>query len=182
MIHGMDPFVWSLCTDAHEENRIPSMESLKSVRPDDSSIHAVLIDRRTDFKLGMLESYASSLLSSSADAKDVVNQLAKLIASRMGGTTSNEENLLPQWKECCEAIKSSTGSVVLHLGKLPIGLCKHRSLLFKMLADKVNVPCRVVKGCKYCKSDDASSCLVRFGLERYPPSEDLNLDHLTREL
>nr|CAB3452837.1 unnamed protein product [Digitaria exilis] len=35
-----------------------------------------------------------------------------------------------------------------------------------MLADKVNIPCRVVKGCKYCKSDDASSCLVRFGLER----------------
>ncbi|KAL6601535.1 hypothetical protein ACP70R_044755 [Stipagrostis hirtigluma subsp. patula] len=153
LIHGMDPFVWSLCTDAHEENRIPSMESLKVVRPDDSSIQAILIDRRTDFELGMLESYASSLLSSSADAKDL-------------GTTSNEDNLLPRWKECSEAIKSSTGSVVLHLGKLPIGLCKHRSLLFKMLADKVNVPCRVVKGCKYCKTDDASSCLVRFGLER----------------
>ncbi|XP_062194397.1 serine/threonine-protein kinase CTR1 isoform X2 [Phragmites australis] len=166
LIHGMDPFVWSLCTDVHDENRIPSMESLKSVRPDDSSIQAILIDRRTDFELGMLESYASSLLSSFADAKDVVKQLAKLISSRTGGTTSDEENLLPQWKECCEAIKSSTGSVVLHLGKLPIGLCKHRSLLFKMLADKVNVRCRVVKGCKYCKSDDASSCLVRFGLER----------------
>lgn len=142
------------------------MESLKSVRPDDSSIQAILIDRRTDFELGMLESYASSLLSSSADAKDVVIQLAKLISSRMGGTASNEENLLQQWKECNEAIKSSTGSIVLHLGKLLIGLCKHRSLLFKMLADKVNIPCRVVKGCKYCKSDDASSCLVRFGLER----------------
>ncbi|KAJ1288982.1 hypothetical protein BS78_02G130700 [Paspalum vaginatum] len=166
LIHGMDPFVWSLCTDIHEENRIPSMESLKSVCPDDSSIQAILIDRRADFELGMLESYASSLLSSSADAKDVVIQLAKFISSRMGGTASNEENLLQQWKECTEAIKSSTGSVVFHLGKLPIGLCKHRTLLFKMLADKVNIPCRVVKGCKYCKSDDASSCLVRFGLER----------------
>jgi len=30
----------------------------------------------------------------------------------------------------------------------------------------VNVPCRVVKGCKYCKRDDAFSCLVRFGFER----------------
>jgi hypothetical protein len=44
-----------------------------------------------------------------------------------------------------------------------------------MLADKVNIPCRVVKGCKYCKSDDASSCLVRFGLERYPPPSDMKL-------
>ena len=60
------------------------MESLKSVRPDDSSIQAILIDRRTDFDLGMLESYASSLLSSCTDAKDVVIQLAKIVSSRMG--------------------------------------------------------------------------------------------------
>ncbi|VAI00709.1 unnamed protein product [Triticum turgidum subsp. durum] len=162
----MDPFVWSMCTDVHEENRIPSVESLKSVRPDDSSIQVVLVDRRADFDLGMLENYASSFLSSSSDMKDVINQLAKLVSSRMGGTTSNEENLLPRWKESSEAIKSSAGSIVLHLGKLPIGLCKHRSLLFKMLADKVNIPCRLVKGCKYCKAEDASSCVVRFGLER----------------
>ncbi|KAM0899444.1 hypothetical protein ACQ4PT_021307 [Festuca glaucescens] len=166
LIQGMDPFVWSLCTDVHEENRIPSAESLKSVRPDDSSIQVVLVDRRADFDLGMLENYASSFLSSSADMKDVINQLAKLVSSRMGGTASNEENLLPRWKESSEAIKSSSGSIVLHLGKLPIGLCKQRSLLFKMLADKVNVPCRLVKGCKYCKAEDASSCVVRFGLER----------------
>lgn len=37
----------------------------------------------------------------------------------------------------------------------------------QMLADSVNMPCRVVKGCKYCKRDDASSCLVRFGHERF---------------
>ncbi|KAG8050273.1 hypothetical protein GUJ93_ZPchr0009g1750 [Zizania palustris] len=166
LIHGMDPFVWSLCTDVQEENRIPSLESLKSVRPDDCSIQAILIDRRTDFDLGMLENYASSFLSSSSDMRDVINQLAKLVSSRMGGTASNEDTFLPYWKECGDAIKSSTGSIVLHLGKLPIGFCKHRSLLFKILADKVNVPCRVVKGCKYCKSDDATSCLVRFGLER----------------
>ena len=34
LIQGMGPFVWSMCTDVHEENRIPSVESLKSVRPD----------------------------------------------------------------------------------------------------------------------------------------------------
>lgn len=38
--------------------------------------------------------------------------------------------------------------------------------VFQMLADTINLPCRVAKGCKYCKRDDASSCLVRFGLER----------------
>lgn len=38
---------------------------------------------------------------------------------------------------------------------------------FQVLADAIDLPCRIAKGCKYCKRDDASSCLVRFGLERY---------------
>ena len=36
-----------------------------------------------------------------------------------------------------------------------------------MLADTIDLPCRIAKGCKYCTRDDASSCLVRFGLDRY---------------
>jgi len=46
----------------------------------------------------------------------------------------------------------------------------------QILADKVSIPCRVVKGCKYCKSDDASSCLVRFGLEKYPSPAYMKLE------
>jgi len=38
---------------------------------------------------------------------------------------------------------------------------------FQVLADAIDLPCRIAKGCKYCKRDDAASCLVRFGLERY---------------
>jgi len=38
---------------------------------------------------------------------------------------------------------------------------------FQVLADAIDLPCRIAKGCKYCKRDDATSCLVRFGLERY---------------
>lgn len=37
----------------------------------------------------------------------------------------------------------------------------------QVLADTIDLPCRIAKGCKYCKRDDASSCLVRFGLDRY---------------
>ncbi|XP_022871785.1 serine/threonine-protein kinase CTR1-like [Olea europaea var. sylvestris] len=30
----------------------------------------------------------------------------------------------------------------------------------------IGLPCRIAKGCNYCTRDDASSCLVRFGLDR----------------
>lgn len=36
-----------------------------------------------------------------------------------------------------------------------------------MLADLINLPCRIAKGCKYCRRDDASSCLVQIGPDRY---------------
>lgn len=39
-----------------------------------------------------------------------------------------------------------------------------------MLADTIDLPCRIAKGCKYCKREDASSCLVRFDHDRYAMS------------
>lgn len=39
-----------------------------------------------------------------------------------------------------------------------------------MLADTIDLPCRIAKGCKYCKREDASSCLVRFDNDRYAMS------------
>jgi serine/threonine-protein kinase CTR1 len=41
----------------------------------------------------------------------------------------------------------------------------------QVLADIIDLPCRIAKGCKYCNRDDAASCLVRFGLDRYDTSD-----------
>ncbi|XP_064946173.1 serine/threonine-protein kinase CTR1 isoform X2 [Musa acuminata AAA Group] len=166
LIQGMDPFVWTLCADVEEENRIPSVESLKTVHPCDSSIEVALVDRQYDPDLRQLQNVVAGLSCSCATPKDMVDQLASLVCSHMGGTAFNEEDLLRRWKECSETLKATSGSVVLPIGKLSVGLCRHRALLFKMLADTINLPCRVAKGCKYCKTGDASSCLVCFGLER----------------
>ncbi|RZR96537.1 hypothetical protein BHM03_00025576, partial [Ensete ventricosum] len=45
---------------------------------------------------------------------------------------NEEDGLLHRWKECSEALKASSGSVVLPIGKLSAGLCRHRALLFKL--------------------------------------------------
>ncbi|KAJ4775647.1 protein kinase family protein [Rhynchospora pubera] len=172
VIRGMDPFVWSLCTDVQEESRMPTLVSLKNVDWSDSSIEVVLFDKKIDSYLRQLHNSVVSTFSSfsaTASTKDMVEQLAKLVSSRMGGAALNlkdEEALLSRWRDSNSTARMSTHSVVIPLGQLSVGLCIHRSLLFKMLADSVNVPCRVVKGCKYCTRDDATSCLVRFGLER----------------
>lgn len=40
-------------------------------------------------------------------------------------------------------------------------------LSMQVLADTIDLRCRIAKGCKYCTRDDASSCLVRVGPDRY---------------
>ncbi|GAY52658.1 hypothetical protein CUMW_143580 [Citrus unshiu] len=100
-------------------------------------------------------------------AEEAVHQLANLVCNHMGGTTSTEEEEFDkQWSECAEHLKDCLNSVVLPIGSLSVGLCVHRALLFKVLADLINLPCRIAKGCKYCRRDDASSCLVQIGPDR----------------
>ncbi|OAY64383.1 Serine/threonine-protein kinase CTR1 [Ananas comosus] len=167
LIQGIDPFVWTLCNDVQDGNRIPSIESLKAIRPGDTSIEVVVIDKMGDFDLKLLQKMAVDISSTRPLSKDDVDLLASLVCTRLGGVASSEEHeLLPLWKESNEILKASSASVVLPIGKLSVGLCRHRALLFKTLADSINLPCRVARGCRYCKSDDAASCLVRFGLER----------------
>lgn len=168
IIHGMNSYVWTVCIDLQEDGHMPTIESLKSIESCfESSMEVVLIDRRSDPSLKELQNRAHNISSTCITTKDVVDQLAKLVCSRMGGAASTGENdMLSMWKDCSDDLKDCFRSVVVPIGSLSFGLCKHRAILFKVLADTIELPCRIAKGCRYCGQDDASSCLVRFGLDR----------------
>ncbi|GMI96635.1 SUGAR-INSENSITIVE 1, CONSTITUTIVE TRIPLE RESPONSE 1 [Hibiscus trionum] len=168
VIHGVHPYVWNVCSDLHEHGRIPSIESLRSVDPTvDLPVEVILVDRRDDPGLKELQNRVHNISCTCITTKEVVDQLAKLVCSRMGGSsTTGEDDSVSYWRKCSDDLKDCLGSVVVPIGSLSIGLCRHRALLFKVLADMIDLPCRIAKGCKYCKRDDASSCLVRFGLDR----------------
>ncbi|CAN6719790.1 unnamed protein product [Malus baccata var. baccata] len=167
LIHGIDQYVWTVCTDLQENGRIPSIDSLRSVDPGiDSSIEVVLIDRRSDPSLKELQNRVLTISRTCITMKEIVDQMAKLVCSRMGGSASvGEDEILSIWRESSDDLKDC-GSVVVPIGSLSVGLCRHRALLFKVLADTIGLPCRIAKGCKYCTRDDASSCLVRFERDR----------------
>ncbi|PIN10259.1 Tyrosine kinase [Handroanthus impetiginosus] len=168
MIHGMDPYVWAVCSDHQESGRIPPLELLKTVDPATaSSVEVISIDRWGDPSLKELQNRIHTLSSSCTTTKEVVEQLAKLVCNHMGDAASNgEDDLVAIWKDCSDDLKDCLGSVVLPIGSLSIGLCRHRSILFKAIADTIGLPCRIGRGCKFCNREDSSSCLVRFGLDR----------------
>ncbi|CAA3007731.1 serine threonine- kinase CTR1 isoform X1 [Olea europaea subsp. europaea] len=167
-IHGMDPYVWTVCSDLQESGHIPSLESLKIMDPSAlSSIEVISVDRRSDSSLKELQNWTHNVSSSCMNTKEIVVQLANLVCNRMGcAASSGEDDLFTNWKERSNDLKDCLGSIVLPIGSLSVGLCRHRALLFKVLADIIGLPCRIAKGCNYCTRDDASSCLVRFGLDR----------------
>ncbi|KAI3447501.1 hypothetical protein Pfo_004166 [Paulownia fortunei] len=167
-IRGMDPYIWAVCSDLQESGRIPSLESLKTVDPATvSSVEVISVDQRGDPSLRELQNRIRTVSSSSITTKEVVDELAKLVCNHMGRAASNgEDDLITIWKECSDDLKNRLGSIVLPIGSLSVGLCRHRSLLFKVLADIIGLPCRIAKGCKYCTREDASSCLVRFEIDR----------------
>ncbi|XWS75336.1 hypothetical protein CRYUN_Cryun01aG0077700 [Craigia yunnanensis] len=163
----MDPYAWSISADQGEIGRMPSFDSLKAIDPhDDLSITVVLIDKLRDPSLKALQNWVLNISTSWVSTKDVIDQLACLVCNQMGGAASSEEGVYRQWKECTKVLKDCLGSIVFPIGSLSFGLCVHRVLLFKVLADLVNLPCRITKGCKYCQREDASSCLVQLGPDR----------------
>lgn len=85
LIHGMDPYVWSLCTNLQDHGRIPSFESLKAVDSSiDASIEVVLIDQKSDPSFKELLNRVHNISSSGLTTKEVADHLAKLVCNHMG--------------------------------------------------------------------------------------------------
>ncbi|KAL6634241.1 hypothetical protein ACP70R_026912 [Stipagrostis hirtigluma subsp. patula] len=143
LIQGMDPFVWTLCSDVHD-GRVPSIESLRAVNHTESSIEVVIVDKVADYDLRQLISTAIDVSRSRADSKEIATRLAGIVSTKMGGSVASteEHELGPRWRDSVGFLKISSGSVVLPIGKLSIGLCRHRALLFKMeyLIDLIGNP------------------------------------------
>ncbi|KAG2653961.1 hypothetical protein PVAP13_1NG417600 [Panicum virgatum] len=91
----------------------------------------------------------------------LVKRLANLVARHMGGVF-DPESMSVKYQNMLNSLRSSIGSVVVPLGQLKIGLARHRALLFKVLADGLDVPCRLLKGRQYTGSDDGALNIVKF--------------------
>lgn len=166
-ILGMNPYLWVMCNDVEEGKQLPPLMSLKEIEPSETSMEVVLVDGRGDSRLKELEDKAQELYCASENPLVLVEKLGKLVAIYMGGTFPGEKgDLHKRWKFVSKRLKDCQKCIVLPIGSLSMGLCRHRAILFKKLADFIGLPCRIAKGCKYCVSDHRSSCLVKIQDER----------------
>ncbi|KAK1316506.1 Serine/threonine-protein kinase CTR1 [Acorus calamus] len=131
-IIGVDPYLWSTCNDSDDRHSMPSLSALRGIDPMESSMEVILVDRSSDPFLRELEVKALALLDASGMTLDLVEGLAKLVSTCMGGTFLNEQGYLHlHWKMCSKKVRIYRRSVVLPIGSLSAGLCRHRAILFK---------------------------------------------------
>ena len=67
----------------------------------------------------------------------------QLVNEFMGGSIADLDLNV---KQNIRHIKKSLGSDIVGIGMLSCGVCRHRSILFKVLADACDVPSRLVRG------------------------------------
>ncbi|KAK9067817.1 hypothetical protein SSX86_011928 [Deinandra increscens subsp. villosa] len=161
-ILGMDPYMWMMCNDSEEGKRLPSLLALKAVNSGSTSMEVVLIDRYRDSRLRDLEDRAQELYFSAENDRMLADKLGKLVASTMGGSFPTEQDdLHARWESASTRLRDIQNGILVPVGNLSVGLCRHRAILFKKLADYVGLPCRIARGCKYCVGDHRSSCLIK---------------------
>ncbi|CAN1145963.1 Serine/threonine-protein kinase CTR1 [Linum perenne] len=166
-ILGMNPYLWVMCNDEEQGRKLPTLMALREIDPSNTTMEVVLVDKRADSRLRELEDKAQELFSASENTLVLVEKLGKLVAICMGGDFPIEQGDLQQrWKMVSGRLRKFHKCIVLPIGNLSMGLCRHRAILFKKLADYIGLPCRIARGCNYCAADHRSSCLVKIEDDR----------------
>ncbi|XVF09488.1 hypothetical protein REPUB_Repub07fG0097400 [Reevesia pubescens] len=159
--------LYGILTESTSE-RMPSLLDLQGTSVSDNvSWEAVLVNRAFDANLLKLERKALQMTaklrseSLASVSSNLVQKLAVLVSEYMGGPVADPDNMSRAWRSLSYSLKATLGSMVLPLGSLTIGLARHRALLFKVLADSADIPCRLVKGQQYTGSDDVAINFVK---------------------
>jgi tRNA A-37 threonylcarbamoyl transferase component Bud32 len=122
-------------------------DSLKSLRAQElsarsSSREVILVDQTQDEHLEMLVRKAQSALDSFVDQTSQARVLASFVSVSLGGDAVQVAAVTQHVKD----IQNVLGTTVVPLGMLRIGLCRHRSILFKYLCDRFAIPCELRRG------------------------------------
>ncbi|CAH2038542.1 unnamed protein product [Thlaspi arvense] len=159
--------VYSLSTDSAKLREMPSLEDLES-NHGTRGFEAVVVNRPIDPSLDELLQIAQCIaLDCPASSVNVlVQRLAELVTGHMGGSAQDSSIVLARWTAKSSEFKAALNTCVFPLGFVNIGLSRHRALLFKVLADSVRLPCRLVKGSHYTGNEDDAVNTIRLEDDR----------------
>ncbi|XP_077225178.1 putative serine/threonine-protein kinase SIS8 [Tasmannia lanceolata] len=166
----MDGFydVYGIMSNPSLQGKMPLLVDLQATSISDSvDYEVVLVNRTIDSALQQIERRAVSVAMECQVAElgpvmsGLVQKIADLVVESMGGPVGDADDMLRKWTLRSYELRTSLNTIILPLGCLEIGLSRHRALLFKVLADRINLPCRLVKGSYYTGTDEGAVNLIK---------------------
>ncbi|XP_061348416.1 serine/threonine-protein kinase EDR1-like [Gastrolobium bilobum] len=159
--------VYALDTNLAMQGKMPSLTDLEA-NPGNSGFEAVIVNHTIDPALEELLQVAQCIALDCPVTEVVilVQRLSELVMGYMGGAVKDANIILARWTERITELRTSVPTSVLPLGSINIGLSRHRALLFKVLADNINMPCKLVKGSHYTGVEDDAVNIIKLEDER----------------
>ncbi|KAJ4957448.1 hypothetical protein NE237_024559 [Protea cynaroides] len=166
----MDGFydVYGITSNSDMEGKMPLLVDLQATSTSENvDYEVILVNRSADPALRQLERRAVFIASECQTAdlgpilSGLVQKIAELVVGCMGGPVGDADEMLKRWTFRSYELRNSLNTNILPLGLLDVGLSCHRALLFKVLADQINLPCRLVKGSYYTGTDDGAVNLIK---------------------
>ncbi|KAM0848737.1 hypothetical protein ACQ4PT_054168 [Festuca glaucescens] len=152
--------------------KFPSLSTLRAVPAGrDVAYVAVLVNRERDPVLKRLEGRAVAIAAQiraqrgGLASAELVQKIAGLVVDAMGGVVEDADGMNREWFAKSRDLSAGLNSIAIPLGSLRIGLSRHRSLLFKVLADQINLPCKLVKGICYTGTDEGAINFVKIDFD-----------------
>ncbi|KZV37293.1 kinase family protein [Dorcoceras hygrometricum] len=148
--------------------KMPSLVDLEAISVlDDVDYEVVLVNRGIDMELRKLEErvYFMSMEYRALDwglkISLLVQRIADVIVDKMGGPVNDVEDMFRRWRARNYELRMCMNTIVIPLGCLDVGHSRHRALLFKVLADRIKLPCKLVKGSYYTGTDEGAVNLIK---------------------
>ncbi|KAK4277346.1 hypothetical protein QN277_015359 [Acacia crassicarpa] len=151
-----------------ERGKMPLLVDLQTASLSENvGCEVILVNRMVDIKLKQLEKKAFAvskdycLSGQGLISSGLLQKLADIVVNRMGGPVGDPDEMMKKWSARSHELRDSLRTIVIPLGCLDVGLSRHRALLFKVMADRINVPCMLVKGSHYTGTDDGAVNLIK---------------------
>ncbi|XP_037419748.1 serine/threonine-protein kinase EDR1-like [Triticum dicoccoides] len=153
--------------EASRQGKMPSLEDLQT-GIGDLGFEVIVINRAVDTALQEMEQVAQCILLDFpvANITLLVQRIADLVTDNLGGPVKDANAMLARWLETSTQLRTSLHTSLLPIGCIKLGLSRHRALLFKILADSVGIPCKLVKGSNYTGDEDDAVNIIKVDKER----------------
>ncbi|KAI5556544.1 hypothetical protein POPTR_018G053800v4 [Populus trichocarpa] len=160
----MDGFydVCGLTSNSVVQGNMPLLVDLQAISISENvDYEVIMVNRYVDAELQDLEKKAYIMSLESTVSDGLIQKIADVVVDRMGGPVSDAGEMSSRWKRRSKELQNTLNSIILPLGCLDVGLSRHRALLFKVIADRINLPCMLVKGSYYTGTDDGAVNLIK---------------------